>query len=247
MYQDYTSPPAKKQKDKCPQCGWQISRGFNFEQILAGSLPENVNGDFNAFRSTPARTATIEADLLVPIGQVMVTAIVTALPSFALVSWLEWDWKITFVTGSVAILITWIRSLNLHEKTLSVIEEFSYSSSGGSDGPRLRSQDRDAVKLEVVSSKRRSGMQMKIVDLPRGISRHQFAEFCQDILSGKSLARRDWVGSGKQFSRDEYDDLVIAMLEAGLIARVPGKGKSLTVGGRHALQCMISKSEIAPE
>jgi len=239
MRQDYTSPPTKKQKNNCPHCGWETTRGFHFEQILAGTLPENVNGDFTAFRSTPSRAATIEADLLVPIGQTLVTAIVVSLPSFPLALWLEWEWYIPFAIGTFVLSVQWIRCLNSHERTLSVIEEFSYSPDGDSSENRSLATSRDVVQLEVISGENKERFQMKIIDLPSGITRQKFRDFCEDIVLGKPLARRDWVGSGKQFSRDAYDDLMSAMLAAGLVQNIPGKGKILTLGGKHAIKRLV--------
>lgn len=239
MSQNYTSPPTKKQKNNCPYCGWETTRGFNFEQILAGTLPESVTGDFTAFRSTPSRTATIEADLLVPIGQTLATAIIITLPTFVVALWLKWEWYAPFSVGAVTLLAQWIRCLNLHEKTLAVVEEFSYSPTGQDLGQRSRDVGGDVVKLEVISGRNSYEAGMKIVDLPSDVSVEQFKDFCKDILSGKPLARRDWTGSGKQFSRDTYDDLMSAMLDAGLVFSLAGKGKRLTLGGKRAIARLV--------
>jgi len=235
MTTNYTPSSSNSKKNRCPSCGWETTQGFRFEQLLAGTLPENISGDFTAFRSTPGQPTTIEAGLLVPIGQTLMTAIVVTLPCVALALWLEWDMKLAFLIGAIAVLWQWIRGLDLHEKTLVVIEEINYSPGGQGTMQKSRGGDVAPVRLEVVSESNRHNAQMKIVDLPLGISGEQFRDFCKDILLGKSLARRDWVGRGKQFSRDAYDDLMGAMLEAGLVNNVPGKGKKLTVGGRHAI------------
>ncbi len=242
MHRNYTSQTTKQQKNNCPHCGWETTRGFSFEQILAGTLPENVRGDFTAFRSTPTRNATTEASLLVPIGQTLATAIAVALPSFVLASWLKWEWEVPFVVGTVTILVQWIRCLNSHERTLAVIEEFSYSPALDGVGEKSTSLDLEAIRMEVTSEKSDHLLQMKIVELPAGVSSLDFANFCEDILSGKSLARREWVGNGKQFSRDTYDDLIDAMLVAGLVRSIPGKGKGLTLGGRRAITRLLQSA-----
>jgi hypothetical protein len=70
--------------------------------------------------------------------------------------------------------------------------------------------------------------------LPIDIDR--FNEYAHCILRDDSLAIAQWTGSGRPFSRNEYDRLLGVLRSAGAVVNVPGKGNQLTGGGRRALR-----------
>lgn len=239
MHRDYSTQTRKQQNNKCPHCGWQFASNFNFEQMIAGLAPGDVNGDFTAYRSTPTRTATIEADLLVPAGQALISALVTALPTAAIGMWFRWQWYAPLAVASITILVQWFRYLNHQERGQAMLEEFSYSPGPPKPSPNARQGNPTPIRLDIYSRDDDHRAAIKIVDLPSNVSGEDFKVLCQDVLAGKSLARSNWAGSGKLLSRDEYDGLMSAMTDAGLIVTWPGAGKRLTNGGRHAIRRMI--------
>lgn len=239
MHRDYSTPKQKQQKRECPNCGWQFATNFDFEQMVAGLGPGDLNGNFTAYRSTPAHRATIEADLLVPAGQTLISALVTALPTAAIGMWFRWEWYAPLAVASITVLVQWFRYLNHQERALAILEEFSYSPGADQAQQKPSSPKPSPIRLDIFSRDDDFKAAIKIVDLPSDVSGEEFKTLCQDVLAGKSLARKNWAGPGKEFSRDQYDNLMTAMLDAGLIATVPGAGKKLTNGGRHAIRRMI--------
>jgi hypothetical protein len=136
-------------------------------------------------------------------------------------------------------MVQWFSIIKKLENERSLIEEFSYNPNEEIERPLHQGNPQEPIKLEVVSKENNYGAALKIVDLPASVTGHEFVEFCQGILGGRSIARENWAGEGKLFSRDRYDGLISAMLTAGIISKIPGRGKKLTLGGKHAIRRMI--------
>lgn len=234
----------KKSNNSCPSCGFHISYGHTFEQVLSGKFQNDQNGGYTAYRSTPQRTSTMESDVLVPLAQSAVWSILAALPTIPIAFWLRYEWYFPVVIASASLLASWVSAMRKSESSLSLVEEFSYTPNDTDALPVCSSRARKNIQLEIKDKSENYGASLKIVDLPESISDVVFHEFCGDILAGKSLARKDWVGDGKTFSRDQYDELIVAMAGSGLICSVPGKGKKLTAGGKGAIRAMIRERKI---
>jgi hypothetical protein len=61
-----------------------------------------------------------------------------------------------------------------------------------------------------------------------------------------SLAIANWTGSGKLFSRKEYEALLALLKQSGAVTPLPGKGNVLTGGGRRALRQHLKDHPPAP-
>jgi hypothetical protein len=229
----------KKQNSDCPNCGFEIRAKYSFESVLAGGFSNPDNGAYDAIRKTPVRQASLEADVLVPAAQSLVGAVVTTLPAIIVAQLARWEWYSPLAIGACTILVQWFSIVKKLESERSIVEEFSYTPSEEIERPLAQGNPQEPVRLEVVSKDDNYGVAFKIVDLPQSVSGREFVGLCQGVLAGRSLARKNWVGEGKQFSRDQYDDLISAMMTAGLINAIPGKGKKLTLGGKHAIRRMI--------
>lgn len=67
------------------------------------------------------------------------------------------------------------------------------------------------MRVEVIQD---NGNQGDIIDLP---FRDRLPEFAQAVLSGKQYSQSVMVGTGKLFSRPEYDTLIDALVAGGLM------------------------------
>ncbi len=235
----------KKTKNDCPNCGWKIERSHTFESVLAGNFSNERNGSYDAYRTTPTRAATLQADVLVPLAQSLVGATLATIPAIVVAQIARWEWYSPLAVGSVTILVQWFSIVKKLEGERSVTEQFSYQPDPENCQAQPLSNKPDGIQLEVISKDDDFKASMKIITLPRSVTAEQFVSFCRDILVGKSLARRNWEGSGKPFSRDSYDDLVAAMQTAGLVMTVQGKGKQLTKGGKRAIARMVRERRIS--
>lgn len=85
------------------------------------------------------------------------------------------------------------------------------------------------------------------IDLPAGITYEQFTEWAQTILMGtKTPALSHWTGSGKPFTRNNYTEFVCAMIKAGILISLPGKGNQLTSDGEYALNRLLKRIKYPP-
>jgi hypothetical protein len=244
MNLNYNPKRPRKANSECPHCGWRIATTFNFEQLLANGIPDGIEGDVSAYRSTPVRGPTIEADLLVPAGQALMSAVATMLPTTIIGLWARWEWYAPILVGSATALLQWFRFLNDQGRNTSIIEEFSYSADRDHNRKTPSAKDRSGLRMEVVHETSGIRSRMQLLELPEQIGEAEFAEFLRDISAGKSLARKNWVGDGKPFSRDVYDDMIDKLLSTSIVNRVGNSGTKLTNGGRHAINAMIREGII---
>jgi len=225
----------KKSSSQLSRPSWNVSQSHVFENTIPWETSEIDQGPIEATRTTPARAATIESDVFVPLLQSLATGIAIAVPTVGATLWLEWAWYTPIAVGGVTTTVTWLQLLGAHRKLLWIVE--TVSSLADHVQPE---QARQTISLEVKHQELGRVGRMQFLDLPQGITQDQFLDWAVAVVNGiKTPARSNWVGSGKPFSRDVYDLFVKAMLEAGILRNIPGKGKQLTVGGKHALKSAI--------
>jgi hypothetical protein len=141
------------------------------------------------------------------------------------------------VAAGVTVTIAWLQLLGAHRKLLWVVETVSDLVEGDPASAPA------SVTMEVKHEEAGRIGRMQFVDLPVGVTQDQLIDWSAAVVDGvKTPARSNWVGSGKPFSRDNYDLFTKAMVEAGILVTIPGKGNQLTVGGRHALKSLINSS-----
>jgi hypothetical protein len=218
--------------------GWDYSRGHQFESSpfnIVGAA--DLSGPVEATRAQPARPATVESDVFVPLLQSLATGVAVAIPVTGLTIWLRWEWYAPLVAAGVTVTIAWLQLLGAHRKLLWVVETVSDLVEGDPASAPA------SVTMEVKHEEAGRIGRMQFVDLPVGVTQDQLIDWASSVVAGvKTPARANWVGSGKPFSRDIYDLFTKAMIEAGILATIPGKGNQLTVGGRHALKSLINSS-----
>lgn len=102
--------------------------------------------------------------------------------------------------------------------------------------PVGETSDSDTLKLEVSEYREESQANNKAYRYIDGlnVTADQFAEWVFQIIeNGKSLAIGQWTGSGKLFTRSQYDELMSKLKDAGIVVKSPSW--KLTRGGRAAL------------
>jgi len=229
----------KKQNNKCPNCGLEFHRHSTFESVLAGQFDNPGDGAWSVNSFTPTRKADFVSDVCVPAAQAFISALLVVPPISSVLRSFGYDWYLSFPLSALVLGAYWFRGVRQLEKERGVSQEFNYDPSPSETPAGLAPAKKENVQLEMISKDDDFKASMKIIDLPSGMTGAEFVQFARDILAGKPLARTDWVGDGKQFSRDIYDGLMSAMMAAGLIIPVAGKGKKLTPGGRRAISRMI--------
>lgn len=233
------TPKPKTQNDICVNCGFKITRHSVFHSVMSGGFDNPDDGAWTAVSFVPSRKADLISDVAVPAAQALISSSVTAIPAICVAYYARWEWYGPAAVATVTVVVQWFSALKRSEQERGSTEEFSYYPSSADDEEKGSSARPAAIRLDVISKPDKTTAVMKMVDLPDGVTEEKFRELCADILSGKSLARANWIGPGKTFGRDQFDALMICMETAGLIIPVPGKARRVTEAGRSAMAKMI--------
>lgn len=238
MQKQFYNKHPKQTNQKCSQCGWEISYSHTFEDMLSGKFSNEKNGSFTAVRTTPVRAAGMIPDVAVPVAQSLIWSIVVGLPSISVAMWMRWEWSAPLFIGATTILVSWISAMRRSEFSMVKTEEFSYEANERTEEAIVATPAAVAIKMEIVHEEGGLKTRMQLLELDDGISEGDFAEFLKHLLQGHSIARRNWAGKDKLFSRDQYDGIIEKLLLGSVIGPSASGGRSLTNGGRRALQHM---------
>lgn len=244
MHNEAYHKPNNKSNTECSACGWKIANSHTFESMLSGQFVNEKNGNFTASRLTPFRAPSIEGDVLVPLAQSLIISIEAVIVAIPLSIWLRFDWSILLFIWAGTMLLSWISAVKRAEFSQSRTEEFSYSANQKEAGHIAPQGGSRPLQLEVMHSTSGIRNRMQILDLPAQITEEDFGAFLRDILAGRSLARNNWAGTGKPFSRDGYDGMIGKLLEASIIQPAINGGKVLTNGGKHVVRRLVREGTI---
>lgn len=239
----YTKSP-KEANRICAHCGVERERFSTFEMVIGGGFKNEANGDYRAVRRTPLRATSMMSDVFVPAAQSVVTAIVFVAPTIVVSLWYRWSWYAPIAVGSVAILLAWIRALDEAKKALFKTDEFSYYGSEQQVGVASGEQASGPVRLEVVHETSGIRERMQLMELPGDISEKDFGGFLVDSLAGRGMTRKNWSGTGKPFSRDQFDGVMEKLEAAEMVCRLGNNKRVLTDAGKRAIKVMVRRSII---
>lgn len=241
---------------RCPHCNhqirisihktphsdqWQTTHPRSFESTPPWeTAPPTFNGPIEATKSAPARPASVESDVIVPLLQSLATGAAIALPTAALSLWLQWPWWSFLATGATTFTIAWLTLLGAHRRLLWIVETVSDLIE---ETPSTTKPKQDRLWLEVKHVEPAGHIQgYQYLDLPKDITQEMFIDWSQAVTNDiKTPVRDNWIGPGKPFSKDNYKAFSEKLEEAGILQNIPGKGRKLTVGGRHALKALIEE------
>lgn len=246
---------------KCPHChnslviniqksvatfgpAWRGGRSHTFEQTTQPWQPSpssDLGSNVEATRIQPARAASVESDVIVPLCQSLTTGAAVLVPAIGAAVWLEWSWYAPLVISGGTVTMTWLLLLGAHRKLLWIVETISQL--GEEDAPAEPKSA--AIQLEVKHTEPSGRIgRMQFIDLPKKVTQKMLIEWSKSVTNDTgSIAQDAWCGKGKLFSKPVYIDFIAAMNDAGILA-LKGADKSqgyrLTTGGRHSLKRMIS-------
>lgn len=225
---------------------WRVSRSHQFEQTTQPwqSPDGDYGGNVEMSRTQPARPASLESDVIVPLLQALATGFVIGASSAPVAYFLEWSWTTPLMIGGATVTITWLSLLGAHRKLLWLVE--TVSNIGDPEPPAPPTPAPISLEVKHREPAGKIG-RFQYIDLPKNVTQEMFVEWSKSVLNGsRSIAQSSWTGNGKLFSKPVYSDFVAAMMDAGILA-LKGQDKSqgyrITNGGKHALRSLISAEE----
>jgi len=189
-------------------------------------------------RRRPSRGATVEGDLVVPLGQSLTTAILCGAVA-GLVAWLlgmPGAWRFGAIVGALALVLVWVVLLMQSRSMLWEIERVTGRDFDGDDrvGPPV---ELPSLRVEVVEDE--DHWRIGHLPLPGG-DPDRLQVLARGLLAGRPFSEGEWCGSGRPLSQRQFRSIRDAMVDAGL-ARwrdpdEPRQGAELTSAGRAVLR-----------
>jgi len=209
-------------------------------QWRSPSLPIEPGQTLEAERLRPVRPPGVESDFMTPFLQALGIGFFALLLAGYIVWYFEAVWHLAcFVSFLCAGLwYVWVLRWQLHNM---VVKESIFT--GPTDNPQPLPQlpQPEAVMLEVKQTDERGRLQgiKRFGDLPPDLQ-DKLPTFAAGVLAGKGLSVSTWTGRGCLFTRQEYDALMYAFHDAGVVTwRNPQdvkQGRELTTRGKAALK-----------
>lgn len=198
-----------------------------------------LQGDFAGVdyeRRAPAREPSLQADVIVPAAQSILTGLALGVPGSAALGLLGYEFNQCLIAGGLLALagagVTWMTKLGLHSSLLWAIETVT---GRDIDGDNQTGAPIGAVPVRVELAQ---GPRTRLVDLP--IADDKLAAIADLVLTGGAFSRRALAGAG--VSEAEYKALSDAMLAGGLLAS-KGNGNNagveLTSAGRAVMRRVV--------
>lgn len=226
--------------------GWQQPKTLSSNVDMPPLQPPQISpmrssGVATYERRHPTRAASVEADLLVPLGSSLIWSTLLSIPTIGLPIFVDgWPWWTPFGCWAVLSPLAWaINSVDFH-RTLWTIES-AIKRDVDKDGHIGQPEPEETtIRLEL-THKDEQGKQSRVTlpSLPKGVTLQMFADWCQQVGGGVSTPSEvDWVGRGKPFTKTPYRQFLTIMHDNGVITKDgPAKNSPwmVTTAGRRAL------------
>lgn len=245
----------------CPCCQQPInpSRASRQQFNSAVAAPWAANGQwadapasapasaaFDAERRAPARPASLESDVFVPVLQSLATGAALLAPGITATLWLGWPWWAPLAISGGGSAISWLYLLNAHRQLLWIVEIISRQDIDG-DGrigqPPEQAEQEITLHIRHEDETGRAPHQQRL-PLPKGVSEAMLSEFAASYQA-RGLSQSAWTGRGNLFSRAQYEQLMGVLQQAGIIewvdSRNRSQGRRVTRGGRAALRFLAQE------
>lgn len=196
-------------------------------------------------RVTPVRPPSLEADVLVPGAQCLIVGLGAFMVATVMGgAWLPLEQAAVLgvAVGGIGAGAMAYDAIREARRSLYSVETLKDNLAATQNTGAEIVAETSTVELRVVrADMNEERPPIFIRQLP--VDEERLREFAQAALRGVSMSQTEWVGSDKLFSRTEFDETLKLLMELGIIAwnssRDNAQGRSLTRGGRHALQAWL--------
>lgn len=189
----------------CLFCGRSFTNGdWQEKKSHTFNLGDGIAAGATLERRSPARSATFQADVAVPLAQSVITGLFFGSAGVAVV-----DVATGLAFGLGCAGVCWLILTDQHRRLLWNIETWTGADPDG-DGETGEPQVA-RVEIDVTDGKRKQAINLDV-----GVPLEKLVRFAQGVQRGKPLTDREWTGTGRLFSGSELTDLRNALMARGL-------------------------------
>lgn len=234
----------------CPHCGQPIkvvkdgqatySQTRKSKRVFESSY--GANGEAMSVpiieRRGPARDATVESDVHVPVLQAAVTGIcafaVSIIPIFA---W-GWAWWSPLVIGLLTFAAVWLALLNSHRQSLWFIEDLLDRDIDG-DGHTGKPSN-EPIRVDIIETQDDGRKGFKFVDIVDATPKQLVTFAYGAAVLDRPLSEETWTPTINGFSKRKFYRFIQRLDEIGwttfIDPQYPTRGRVLTTAGRRILK-----------
>ena len=188
---------------------------------LGDAIPAGANWE----RRSAARPGDLRGDLVLPLGQALITGL-----AGGLIGGILGGWAWAAVAAVAAFGLAWLVLLAQTRQGLSTVEWVTGQDPAEdhiiNPGAPARS-----VRVEL-AEQHGGGHVLRFLDLP--VTEAKLGDVARAVLSDGASFSRD--GLAKVLTQGEYRRLAAAMVKAGLLVDLPGNRRELSAAGRALLR-----------
>ena len=200
--------------------------------------PAPIDDPEEWFKSTPARTPTLESDVLVPLAQAAITGALLAVLIFPIAYYFS-TWQtaagLAFIVFMLCVLAVWATVISGYYRLLSTTEEILKEAPAP---PPVVNQ----VEIAAADNAPPFNSLLRF-NLPQGVTDIDFKMFLKAIADNEPITFENWTGSGKIFSKKNFTAIKANLIRAGYItqrnANAPAQGCDITETGRENIKRYI--------
>lgn len=167
------------------------------------NLGDGIAAGVTLERRSPARSATFQADVAVPLAQSLVTGLFLGSAAWAVV---DVATGLAFGLGCAA--LCWLILTDQHRRLLWNIETWTGADLDG-DGETGKPQ---TTRIEISET---DGKRRRLINLDTNIPLEKQIKFAKGVQRGKPLSEREWTGTGRLFTDAEFEELRDALMARG--------------------------------
>lgn len=223
----------KNKRDVCPTCGrpWGTNRGgWNRLETWTAAVGQVIQSGATYERREPSRMGNVQSDLVLPVGQSGVTAVVGllagAVGAYLLNTSLVGGVALALLGAAAAFSLTWLVLLSDHRRLLWIVETIT-----GEDVDHDGIVGEPPVVKVELRERHAGGDRWAFLELP--ISEEKLADVARAVLVARqNFSRPELCSRNRILSQTEYHELALAMEDAGLIVKLPNNRRELSGAGR---------------
>jgi len=192
--------------------------------------------------STPSRVPSWQADVLVPCGQSLFTALFVGLLSGAIAIWQAWPWQVPAMLAAISAALMWFSSVADTRALLRRVEVWT-----GKDLDRdgIVGDPERVIHEYHVKDDSQSGAHWQMM-ISLDIDPERLRQFAKGlVVEGRSTGTSTWTGQRGLFERTEFEQLRDELISRGFAkwSKSRNRGWYLTSKGKSWFTALADELE----